>query len=181
MKNISLIFMGLIVLLVFSNSCKKTTSSATPNNFQYQTVGRVLINPGADTLGNFIFQVYNEGNQLRTRIRNTVNSGMMGDGGQQLLKDPVNGDILFLKEGDVISGDAIWKDTITSNSFSLERFQGKGTGFIGFRDFYFPGGVTFYYYGWIQVINNPGNDTLIIVDMAVNQTKNSPLRAGQKN
>lgn len=172
-----IIFLVFLFLLIFSNACKK--DKKTSDNINHSMLEKVLIHESADTNYRVIFEIYKEGDSFITRLK-YVHDHLLCDCGQELLKDGNSGDILLFNLNDVISGQNNWGDTITSNSFSLKNFRGKGNKFIGFRNEYFPDGHLRYYYGWFQIVNSPNNDTLRIIDMAVNQTEGNSIKAGQK-
>jgi len=180
MKQIILL-LGFGAFLVLNISCKKKSDTNTnnPDKIYYSTVDKILIKESADTVDRFVFEIYKVGDSLRTRLRYVVDN-ILGDGGHELLYEVNSGNILLFNLNDVISGQNRWDDTITSNNFSLNNFSGQGNKYIGFRNFSFPDGKTRYCYGWYQIMNSINNDTLKIIDMAVNQTEGNSIKAGQK-
>jgi hypothetical protein len=101
-----------------------------------------------------------------------------GDCGVAYQVEPSDSAVKVLSENDVISNSGLFNSGYL-HSLKLSNFRGQGKKYIGFAisSFY---STLCYYYGWINIELSQGSDTLNIYSYGINETKDRPILAGQK-
>ena len=176
MKNIIFLILTLLIALFFS--CKKTEVHS--DKISTYEINEILLHESVDSVSELttVFEIYKVGDSLQARLIYPIPL-LLRDGGSTYLTDSKTGNIIALKAGETISDKNNWNDTISSNSFSLNNFKGKGEMFIGTRHYSFLDGIVRINYGWLKIYLSSNCDTLKILDGAANMTLNNSIYAGQ--
>ena len=169
-----------IAFLTLNISCENTDELFA--DIRFNEIDEVIVGENRDTIGNLIFEIYNENNSLQARLLYVVPDIPIDcDCGSEVIIDPETGNVNAYKEGESISGNYNSGDYINwGNNYSLDNFKGGGNLYIGYMSFSYPSGEMIYRYSWIKINLSQNCDTLRIIETAYNYTENKPILAGQK-
>ena len=169
-----------IAFLTLNISCEKTDEPV--DDIRFNEIDKVIIGENRDTIGNLIFEIYNENNSLQARLLHVVPDIPIDcDCGSEVIINPETGNVNAYKEGESISGNYNSRDYINwGNNYSLDNFKGGGNLYIGSMSLNFSTGEMIYKYSWIKINLSQNSDTLRIIETAYNNTENKPILAGQK-
>jgi len=179
MKN-NILIMVLIFPALFTG-CKKSDKTNQGNNIKFEQINKTILFSSSDTIAGacrkLIFELpANPPNSGKAIL--TENKGIMEcDGFNSFLMDDQNTNVIALNENVPVPSGGNWQDTNTG--LILNGFEGKGQKFIGYRAYYYPGGVIAFRYGWIKMELSVNRDTLKVISRATNLLYNQPILTGQ--
>jgi len=169
-------FLIIVILIFLQYKCKKSTSNSEPDNIHSWNINKSLVNKSVDTIDLTVYEIYKMNDSFVAKLSFPR---IICDCSLSYLTDSKNGNILALKENETISENNNW-DVNLSNNFNLYNFKGKRELYIGYRNLYFPDGISHYCYGWIKICLSANCDTLRIIEAAINFTENGKIITGQK-
>ena len=158
------------------------------DNIFYQKINDTLVGIMKDTLDIFsnsahsIFEIYRASKSVQSTFAVQIYNkptGVLCNCGHDFLCRSAKGFLYPVNYGDFITGNGLWGSS--DSTYRLNDFTGKGEKYMGLQQISFPFGFTDYCYGWVKLYCSSRNDTLIIIDYAINRTKNNGIKAGQMN
>jgi len=172
-----IIFIAITIIWTIS-ACTKTDDSPA-DDITYTKINKTITLSNADSIDGackkLIFEIIKTRQAEKTSIIKVNKESLVCDAFSNIVTIPGNNSASVLNENQEISDNDNWKSV---NGICLDEFAGKGEKYIGFREGFYPSGVTNYHYGWIRIELSADKSILKIIDRATNNTENKFIKAG---